>query len=107
MECQTRKNINADLYLQTSRTIHSSTTQIAGSYLKFKGKIWDICDLYSRSLHSKGDNSELVEKSVEAVGVIPENTYENYQLPLLVVLSKLEWECWTLSIIIRTKTIPI
>ena len=93
MECQTRRNTNADLYLQIAHTIHSSTTQISGSYLKFKGKIWDICDLYSQSLHSKGDNSEIVQKRVcEAAGVIPENTYENYHLPLLVVLSKSEWE---------------
>ena len=53
--------------------IYSSTTQIAGSYMKFKGKIWDICHLYSRSLYTKGDNSELVQKRVcEAIGVIPD-----------------------------------
>ena len=53
--------------------IHSFNTQIAWSYLKFKGKIWDICHLNSQSLYSKGGNSELVQKRVcEAIGVIPD-----------------------------------
>ena len=35
------------------------------------------------------------------------NIYKNYRLPLLVVLSKLDWECLTSSIITRTNTVPI
>ena len=61
------------MQIYTLMRIHSPSTQIAGSYLKFKGKIWDVCHLYSRSLYSKGDNSEVVQKSVcEEIGVIPD-----------------------------------
>ena len=89
--------------------INSSTTQITGSNLKFKGKIWDICHLYSRrdsrSLYSKGTTLNLFKKECVKQLVSYLKVHKELPAPDARRAFEVRMGMLDISIIIRTNTI--